>query len=196
MRRARLAHFRIAAQFALLTAVSLGASHGTPLLSLQTTTSTFLPNDTVTLSVNATGMSDLYAIQFDLGFIPGVLAAETINEGAFLKQGGPTIFVPGRIDNSTGTIQMTIDTRLGSVPGVSGGGSLAEVSFLALQTGTSPVTLSRFILLDSHLSEIVTDNTGTTITVVPEPNLYPILGLMIAIRRFTYGRTRSENKPG
>src|SRR4051812_35755842 len=107
MSRQRLA-IRVA-RLALFTTAALATGYGAPLLSLQPTSSTVAPGDAVVITVAATGMANLYAFQFDISFVPGTLAAQAVDQGAFLGQ--PTIFVPGRIDNSTGTIQMTIGTR-------------------------------------------------------------------------------------
>ena len=44
---------------------------------------------TFSLSVSISGVTDLYAFQFDIGYDPNVLSANTISEGAFLPTGGP-----------------------------------------------------------------------------------------------------------
>src|SRR3954465_14649880 len=130
---------RTAARFALLTSVALVGIRGAPLLNLQPAISAVLPGSSVILMVNATGIMDLYAFQFDLSFVPTVLAANAVEEGPFLGRGGTTLFVPGRIDNRTGAIQMTIAPLVGPVPGLSGDGSLAQVSFRTAGAGTSLV---------------------------------------------------------
>src|SRR3954451_12285154 len=124
---------RTAARFALLTSVALVGIRGAPLLNLQPAISAVLPGSSVILMVNATGITDLYAFQFDLSFAPAVLAANAVEEGTFLGQGGTTLFVPGSIDNSAGRIHMTVNTLVGPVPGMSGDGLLAGVSFQALE---------------------------------------------------------------
>src|SRR3954452_14231392 len=148
-----------AAQLAPLIGVALAEAHGAPVLSLHPTTLTVVPGGTVFVNVSATGITNLYAFQFDLRFVPGLLVADSVDEGAFLQQGGTTLFDPGRIDNSTGAIQMTIGTRVGPVSGVSGDGPLVGVSFRALGPGMSAITLSRVILLDSQLQEIIATTT-------------------------------------
>jgi len=158
--------------------VALTTGYGAPLLSLEPTSSTVTPGGTVLITVGATGTTNLYAFQFDISFVPGVLAAQAVSQGTFL--GETAAFVPGRIDNSTGTIQMTIGTRVGQVPGVSGDGPLAEISFRALAPGPSPLTLSHVTLLDSQLQEIIAPGTGASITVVPEPAAVALLAVGMA----------------
>lgn len=179
MRRLRSRTVRLA----LLAGIALAGAYSAPLLSLQTAAATVVPGDSGLLTVTATGITDLYAFQFDLNFASGVLAAEAVDEGPFLARGGTTLFVSGTISNSTGTIPMTVDTLVGPVPGVSGDGPLAGISFRPVGAGTSLVTLSHVILLDSHLSEVIASSTGASINVVPEPNLFPLLTLVIVFRR-------------
>jgi Cohesin domain/PEP-CTERM motif len=156
-------------QLALLVGVALIDACGAPLLSLEPANSAVLPGSSVLLTVNATDIIDLYAFQFDLNFVQAVLNASVVEEGSFLGRSGATVFLPGQINNSTGTIQMMIDTLVGAVPGVSGSGPLAQISFRVAGADTSLVTLSHVILLDSRLNEIATSVASARITVVPEP---------------------------
>ena len=59
-----------------------------------------------------------------------------------------------------GSISFTADTLVGTVPGVSGSGSLASIKFSAFAKGTSPLELSNVILLDSSGNEITPVNTA------------------------------------
>jgi hypothetical protein len=137
---------------------------------------------TFSVTVNAVGITDLYAFQFDLLFTPGVLSANSITEGPLLPTGGATAFVPGNIDNVGGVISFSADTLIGAVPGVSGSGTLATVQFNALGFGTSLLMPSNITLLNSALAEITTTNVGATVSVVvPEPgsNSLLLLGLVV-----------------
>ena len=102
-----------------------------------------------TLSVEVSGASDLYGYQFDIGFDPTVLEAISVTEGPFLGMGGPTIFVPGAIDNTTGSITANADILNGAVSGVTGDGDLLDISFVALAQGTSGVQIFNVTALDS-----------------------------------------------
>ena len=88
--------------------------------------------ETLTLSVKVSGASDLYWYQFDIGFDPTVLEATSVTEGPFPGTGGPTIFVPGAIDNMGGSITANADILNGAVSGVTGDGDLLDISFVAL----------------------------------------------------------------
>lgn len=105
------------------------------------------------------GISNLYAVQFDISFSPGVIQARGVTEGSFLDGGGPTFFSSGTTDNSSGTIAHISDTLVTVPSGVSGNGVLVEVKFQGVAAGTSQITLSNIKLLDSNLNPIVVDDT-------------------------------------
>src|SRR5436305_2098213 len=96
---------------------------GLPLLSIEPATSQVQTGTGINLAITVSGIADLYAYQFDFAYSPGLLQAQAVEEGAFLRQDGTTtIFLPGQIDNGTGTIRAISDTRMGQERGVSGDG--------------------------------------------------------------------------
>jgi hypothetical protein len=145
-------------------------------VTIEPSSSVVFLGQTVALDIAITDVSDLFAFQFNLAFDPAILAASLITEGPFLPTGGPTSFVPGTIDNVVGSITLTADTLLGGIPGVTGSGTLAMAEFTALDLGTSPVTVSDVILLNSSLADIGATVTGGTVTVVPEPATLVLVG--------------------
>jgi general secretion pathway protein D len=147
----------------------------------------------VNVNVSIANVTDLYAYQFDLAFDAGVLSASTVSEGAFLSGGGATFFVPGTIDNAAGTITFTVNTLLGPTPGVSGTGALAGIRFNGEAVGTSAVTLSNVVLLDSAGTDIVAtvENGSVAVSsaVIPEPRSAALVvagavALLVFGRRF------------
>lgn len=137
----------------------------------------------VSLNVEVFNVTDLFAFQFDIGFDPTVVSAVSVSEGSFLPSGGTTAFVAGTIDNTAGTISATADSLIGAVPGVSGAGVLASLRFAANAPGTSPVTLSNIILLDSNLNSIEFTSANGSIRAVqlpePGPAFMLVSGLLI-----------------
>ena len=130
---------------------------------------------TFTVPVSIADVSDLFAFQFDMTFDPAILQLQSISEGGFLPSAGSTIFVPGTIDNTAGTATTTADTLTGPGPGASGGGTLADLNFQAIAPGTSALTLSVVILLNSaggDISPFTTSNGSVTVgaAAVPEPS--------------------------
>jgi len=149
-------------------------------LSVQPANPTETVGQTFTLSVDISATSDLYGYQFDLGFDPTVLEATSVAEGSFLGTGGPTIFIPGTIDNIGGSITANADILDGALSGVSGAGDLLDVTFQALATGSSPVQVFNVIALDSFGMGLDVATSGSTVTVVPatvpEPGAWLLLG--------------------
>lgn len=138
----------------------ISCSYATALVSIEPATTNRDLGDTFSLDVLISGGSDVYAFQFDLIFSPIVLAAEGVSEGGFLSAGGPTIFIPGEIDNALGTISFAADSLLGAVPGADGDGILASITFRALGVGSSMIDVANLILLDSSLADIYFSTAG------------------------------------
>ncbi|MGA2119956.1 MAG: cohesin domain-containing protein [Bryobacteraceae bacterium] len=161
-----------------LVAASTSLLAGT--ISVQPAAPTVTVGQSFTLSVDISGASDLYGYQFDLGFDPSVLEATSVTEGAFLGTGGPTIFVPGTIDNVGGSITANADILNGAVSGVNGSGDLLDVTFQALTARASGVQVFNLIALNSFGQGLTEATAGSTVTVsagsVPEPGA----GLLLA----------------
>ncbi len=178
----------------------LSAIAGT--ISIQPSNLTVPLGQNVSLNVNALSVTDVYALQFDLTFNPGLLSATGITEGSFLTAGGATSFVPGSIDNIGGTVSFTADTLVGAMPGVNGNGTLATLQFKALSAGTSPITISNVILLNSGLSIVTAATANGAVTIqgpttgVPEPGTWFLLTVPLcamALSQTRRGRSRLWN---
>jgi len=171
--------------FVGLCARSAAAS---PIVSIVPDSSTINQGDTFFLDVNITGVTDLYGFQFDLSYDPSILLANDISEGAFLaSSGNPTLFLPG--DMSTpGNIAFNIGLILGGVPGATGDGTLARVSFTAASGGSSSISLSNLLFQDSIGDFIEPDTLNASVDVnasstapVPEPGTLMLVGSGIAM---------------
>ena len=102
--------------------------------------------DTFTLDIRAENIFDMAGWQFDIAFDPTALEAISVSEGEFLKtDGGTTFFQSGSIDNAAGKITGLSAARL-STQGVSGTGTLLQVSFKAKSTGETQLALQNFQL--------------------------------------------------
>lgn len=152
-------------------------------VSITPAQTTAAPGDTFTLGVTIHSVTDLYGWQFDLDFDPMILSALSVTEGNFLRGAGSTFFLAGTIDNAAGTITFNADSLVGSIPGETGDGELAEVQFQAVAGGMSALTLSNLSLLDSNLDPLSADSTDAAVTVdgtmTPEPStgFYGLCGL-------------------
>lgn len=164
----------------LLSAFVLPHAFANPILSIQPPSTSVGAGTTFAVDVNIANVTDVFAFAFDIGFTPGTLSAVSVTEGSFLPGGGSTFFLPGTIDNTSGTISFNADTLIGSIPGVNGSGTLAILDFKALAAGASPINILNVSLLDSTLSPIsstaVNGNANVSGQAVPEPSSLLLLG--------------------
>ncbi len=154
-----------------------------PVVFVQPPNTVATPGATFSLDVAISDITDLYAFQFDLGFNPTILSATNLVEGPFLPSGGPTLFIPGTIDNINGLITFTADILLGPVPGVMGSGTVSTVTFDALASGNTSVNLANILLLDSQgipISFATQDGIVDVVNAVPEPITMVLLGSGLA----------------
>jgi len=138
--------------------------------------------DAFAVDVNIATVSDLYDFELDLSFDPAIVQLNNIAEGAFLPQGGTTLFLPGFIDNAGGSATFNADTLLGLIPGVNDSGVLLEFDFQALAVGTSALSLSNILLQDSTGANIDFTSADGSVTVTsagpvgtPEPGTLSLL---------------------
>src|SRR5262245_39860176 len=87
--------------FALLVASALPiTAYAIPIVNLSLTSSSVNEGDSFIVNANVTGVTDLYAWQFDLAFTPDLIGVSgDASEGAFLASAGSTFFIPGSNDN-------------------------------------------------------------------------------------------------
>lgn len=160
---------------AMLVGLSISApAWSSPLLSMTSTPGAVNPGGSMTLNINASDFTDLYAYQLSIHFDPTLFRAVSVHEGTFLSNAGATFFDGGSIDNTTGVISFVFDTLLSAVPGANGGGLLDSISFTAVRRGIGTFSLGDVLLLNSSLASI-TASTPTLAVAVPEPEMGALL---------------------
>jgi hypothetical protein len=171
--------------------LTISVAAAAPIVQIDPVSQLAVQGDSLSVDVIVSDVTDLYAFQFDLVFDPTLLQATSSSEGLFLPSGGTTFFVPGAIDNVNGIISFIADTLISPVPGVTGSGDLAAISFTALASGTSILNLSNVLFLDSALNEIGNlTATGGSVTIdprstpVPEPSTLGLLALGLIVLRY------------
>jgi hypothetical protein len=131
-------------------------------------------NDTFTVNIVISEVTNLRAWQFGMTFNPKVLECVTteillpdtsgnwekkrisaFTEGPFLKQGGQTLFVaPDKIYESDGVIRSHGCCIFVNSTSVSGSGTLASITFRILAPGASTLHITKMMLLDFDLNKI------------------------------------------
>ena len=179
---------------ALLLAGTALITPAAPILSITPSVNNVQVGNTFSLFLNVASVTDLYGWQVDIDFGPaGFLNALTIAEGGFLGSG--TSGITGTVDNGTATILTMANSLTGIVPGVSGSGVLAQISFTAMAIGNAIVTISNVQLLDSKLDSIFPDPTvSATVNIfaangIPEPSTFVLLSLGLAAGAILRRRT-------
>lgn len=173
----------------VLAALSAQASAADASLTLQPSANPAVQGSVLDLSVLISDVSDLYGYQFTLSFNAAVLQAVAVAEGSFLSSGGTTFSSPGTIDNSLGQISFIGNTLLGALPGVSGSGALAKISFNVINAGSSVIGFSDALFLDASLMDLTVKQETLTLqaVAVPEPSSYMLFGAglagLLALRR-------------
>jgi hypothetical protein len=165
---------------AALGLAAWGNAQAQATVSLNATPNPVNVGSTLQVSVNITGALDLYAYQFSLLFNPAVLQATGSSDGSFLAGGGTVFFVPGAINNTTGSINFTAGSLLGQLPGVNGNGTLATLNFNVTGLGASALNFADGVLVNSELGDLPSQFVNATVLAVPEPGTWLMLGLGLA----------------
>jgi hypothetical protein len=136
---------------------------------------------TFVIPVELANVSDLYAYQFDLTYHGGIIELLSVAEGPFLATAGSTFFIPGVIDNPAGRLFSSANTLLGGIPGASGSGEIALLTFRALAQGRSWLGFPEVIWLDSNGDFISsTIGFGQVDVVIPEPGTAVLISAPLA----------------
>jgi len=128
-------------------------------------------NQTFVISINVSGVSDLYGWEFKLGYNADLLEVVDVTEGSFLNSSRDTYFVLRNM--STDGYVLAGCTSLRNVVGVSGNGTLVTVEFRAKKLGsctldlydTKLVNSAKQLLEHSEIDGSVTANGALTVRV-------------------------------
>ena len=100
------------------------------------------------LSLDATGVTDLYGVAFDLRFPSNLLAFDNVTEGAFLDSMGGVSTSFQVLEDASGDLVIGL-TRLGDVGGVDGSGSLLLFEFSRVASGSGSFEILNNAAVDS-----------------------------------------------
>ena len=118
------------------------------------------------VNVEVSGVSNLAAFQFAIGFNPAVLQFVGVQEGPFLGSTGRDVLCPPlNLDIEKGELFYGC-ASLGDQAGPSGSGLLATITFAPVATGISDLPLSRVELGDPEGGRIDSTASGACIVIV------------------------------
>ena len=157
------------------------AAAAAPAVAVVPASTSVLPGQSFSVTVAVSDVTDAYAFQFDVTYDPTLLKLTSVANGGFL----PDDRFSGGIANANGSVTFVYNLLTGPVAGVSGGGTLATLTFetFADRFGSSPIHVGNVVFVDSKGADIagttVTDGSAsyrdvvaptTTATVTPAPN--------------------------
>ena len=135
-------------------------------VSPQTITASTGDTFTIDIIVDSTD-SDVYGAQYELYFDNTILSATSQTQGTFLTQDDATANVFANDFNNTLGKIVYGEARMGAPAGVTGSGVLASITFETIKSGTSALTLSYVMLIDSNGEVMITVNSGTCMAAEP-----------------------------
>jgi hypothetical protein len=108
---------------------------------------------TVSLDIYAGDVANLLGYQFDLAYDPAILEFQGMADGTFLSDNGNYQVYCIDYKQSAGTVKNIICAKLGA-GGLDGTGLLKTMTFKAIASGQTDITLSNAKLADSKANDI------------------------------------------
>ena len=150
-----------------------------PRISFSPPISTITLSDVITVRIQIDDIVNLYASQLKIEVDPTiveVIDAYGFEPGTQIKHGQflpPDTIIRNNADNTHGTIDYLISLQ-GEKPGVDGSGTLAEIAFRPLMTGTTSLIFSNVLLSDPQSKGIrVVPTVGQIVVEQPVPPIEP-----------------------
>jgi len=119
---------------------------------------------TFAVNVLINGAQNVYSVPLQVSYDPKVLQVVNVSNGGLLSQDGQAVALVHRDDDSSGTLQITA-TRPPGAGGISGGGAVVTLTFLAKGSGQSTLTISKGGARDPGMQAMPVAGAVGTITV-------------------------------
>jgi general secretion pathway protein D len=119
---------------------------------------------TFAVNVLINGAQNVYSVPLQVSYDPKVLQVVNVSNGGILSQDGQAVTLLHREDESTGTMQITATRPPGS-SGVSGGGAVVTLTFMAKGSGQSMLTISKGGARDPNMQPMPVAGAVGTVTV-------------------------------
>jgi general secretion pathway protein D len=119
---------------------------------------------TFAVNVLINGAQNVYSVPLQVSYDPKVLQVVNVSNGGLLSQDGQAVALVHRDDDSTGTLQITA-TRPPGAGGISGGGAVVTLTFLAKGNGQSTLAISKGGARDPGMQAMPVAGAVGTVTV-------------------------------
>ena len=119
---------------------------------------------TFVVNVTLTGGQNVYSIPLQISYDPKVLQMANVSNGGFLSQDGQAVALVHRVDEQTGTIQVTA-TRPPGASGISGSGVAITLTFVAKASGHSTLSIVRGGATDPSMQRMPVTGATASVTV-------------------------------
>ena len=117
------------------------------------------------MSVSISGASGVGSVPFHLGFDPDALEFVSFSgTSPFLSQDGSAAFVLATLGSGGREVIVGL-SRQGSRPGMSGQGTLIDLTFRPKKPGTTSLSFSDLAVLDPAASPLPSQKMGMTVVV-------------------------------
>jgi general secretion pathway protein D len=123
---------------------------------------------TFMMDVVVSGAQNLFSAPVQIQYDPTKLQVVNVSNGGFLGQGEQAVALAQRDDPSQGLMQVTAN-RPPNSGGVSGGGTVFTLTFLAKDSGQATVSISRAGLRDASNQPIVASGTQAVVDIKGGP---------------------------
>jgi hypothetical protein len=147
------------------------------------------------VNITVTDVSNLYAWEFRVYFLKGIINCTAATEGPFLNSAGTTIFLLNITNNYNSTYGRVLAacTLLGAGKSVSGSGTLATLTFNATANGSSNLDLQETKLSDINSQSIPSTEIGGRVRVGQGGTVHDLTVVNVVSLRKTVGKGYLDN---
>ena len=146
------------------SAAQPGSNSGTPNFLFDPPTIETTKGNTFAVNMLISGAQNVYSVPVQLNYNPKILQLVNVSNGGFLSQDGQAVAIVHRDDEAQGQSQITA-TRPPGAGGVSGQGAVVTMTFLAKDSGQTPLTITRGGARDPGLQAITVNGAQASVTV-------------------------------
>ena len=137
---------------------------GAPSFTFDPATIAKTKGSTFEINVVLNGAQNAYSVPMQVNYDPKFLQVVNVSSGTLLQQDGQAVAVVHRDDDSTGTLQVTATRPPGST-GITGQGTVVTLTFMAKESGTSNLTISKGGMRDPAMQPTLVAGTTAAVTI-------------------------------